>query len=141
MDDFLALAASEIQKEMSKEYTGEADREEADQSELLRRGLVELQKQRERIQDGFKAGIYTAQEAGKELRTNEAESTRIQADLERLASERVTRRQAAELMNAVDFDDIPAWLAEDDPLEVNRLLGLWMKEIVVGPDGLKIVKR
>jgi DNA invertase Pin-like site-specific DNA recombinase len=141
MDDFLALAASEIQKEMSKEYTGEADREEADQSELLRRGLVELQKQRERIQDGFKAGIYTAQEAGKELRANESESTRIQADLERLASERVTRRQAAELMNAVDFDDIPAWLAEDDPLEVNRLLGLWMKEIVVGPDGLKIVKR
>lgn len=136
---FFAMAARAIQQTMEKIESGEWEETE-DKSELIRKALEEIKKRRKNVHEGIEFGSYSQAEGLKRIKELEVEEERLHRDLERSITERVNRREIAEGMKSIDVSDVPAWLATEEPLYINRLLVAWFKEIRVG-DTIKIIPR
>lgn len=99
--------------------------------------IQDLDKQRKRIQHAYESGIYSIQEAEakikdleakiKTLRDSEAQQARSNAERQAF---RFTLKEAQSLL-----DDLPEWMLNDDPKEVNRLLLRLIKQVNITPDG------
>src|SRR5690349_7131865 len=100
---------------------------------MIRQAIDANKKQRGRVQDGYKAGIYDAAEAAAELRELEREAKRLHKKLEQDAITRTSRTEAfAGLQEIGDY--LGEYLAESDPKQTNRLLTAYIQEIRVGQE-------
>jgi hypothetical protein len=95
--------------------------------------LDELAKQRKRIQDGYKAGLYTQVEAARELNHIETQIETLETQMEE-SQRRAQIRAEFTSQHPTLWENLPALIKGDDPAVINRLLNALCEKIVVSPD-------
>lgn len=102
--------------------------------------ILDLDKQRKRIQQAYESGIYSIQEAEGKIKDLEAKIKKLrdtELQVAKQAAERdafrISLDEAQELL-----DDLPEWMLDDDPKEVNRLLLRLIKQVNITQDGKAI---
>lgn len=110
----------------------------------IREDLLDLKEKRARIGDAYAAGAFGVEEF---LARAGPIDDKIGTLEHRLAELELTERDLQARAHALHYlqehlQHVPAWLAEGDPLDVNRLLRSVLDEIVVdSPDDLRLVWR
>jgi DNA invertase Pin-like site-specific DNA recombinase len=128
-DQFVAEVVRLIRADL---YEREGEEEEsADKSELIRQAIEANKKQRARVQDGYKAGVFDAAEAATELRKLEADVERLHKKLEQDAISRTSRSEARESLQEIGVH-LEEYLVDQEPKIINRLLAAYIREIRVG---------
>ncbi len=95
--------------------------------------IDKLEKERKRIQDGYKAEIFSEADAAREIAAinRQIETIRDRAEHRQTAAALRLEFQAQFEGN---LDELPEWIKDDDPQVVNRLLHALCQEIVIHPD-------
>jgi DNA invertase Pin-like site-specific DNA recombinase len=137
-DQFFQEVVKQVRAELAKDEDGEEVGAE-DKSELIRRAIEANKKQRARVQDGYKAGVFDAAEAAVELRKLEEDVERLHKQLEGDAISRASRSVARAGLQEIG-EYFGEYLQEAEPKEVNRLLSACIKEIRVG-ETIEVVLR
>ncbi len=138
-EELVDLVAQELVIQLQQqEDTSTEPQEDVDQTEAAK---AALNKERKRVQDGYKSGIYSDAEASQEI-------ARIENQLEILEQQVVEREGMADIQAEFmeqfqgHLDQLPWWIRNDDPQIVNRLLSALCEDIIVHPDRrIEIIKR
>ncbi len=130
-DEGLDLVAHEITRQLADYAQHPKDiPEDIDTSQAA---LAQLERDRRRIQDGYKKGIFSDAEAMEEMAKIETQKESIQ-------------QQSLRRLNAIDLrsefldkfrdnlDQLPEWIKTDDPQIVHQLLAAMCEQIILHPD-------
>ena len=127
-DDALQWVAEQVVREL-KNYKKMPIDPKPDTSE---QELAELGQLRQRVQQGFEAGLYTEAEAGARIVSIETDMERVVSRAEREA-QRHQHQQALLQFAEQDLEKLHDWILRDDPTIVNRLLTALCEEIRISP--------
>jgi hypothetical protein len=94
-----------------------------------------------RILEGYEAGLYSPQEAKKRMDKNNAEMERIHKKINNLKNAHLhaQKRKDALLDTAAILEHTPEWLLNEKPEKVNKVLRLFVDKFVISDDSLEVV--
>lgn len=105
----------------------------------LQRQLKELEEERERIQEGYKAKIYKREEAAVEISKIEAEMEVVVQKIARARQEEANWQERQSQREELRLDDLPELLEVMDSQALNAILQKLIKKIVVTGDQAVVV--
>lgn len=105
--------------------------------------LEELKELRTRVQDGYKAKLFSAEEAGKEISTIEEEGDDIARKIAKAENEEATRNEWRERMGGMKgmVEKLPVAIQHGEPRKINQLLSSMIREIIITKDKVRFVWR
>lgn len=128
-DIALKLVANELVKQLTH-VTAPETVENAPESFLW--AIKAQEELRHQIQTGYKARIYTQQEASQEITAIENEIARLHRQHDRSQQHEQHRAQLLQLAQQ-DLTALKEWILHDDPTTVNRLLTALCQRIEITP--------
>lgn len=97
--------------------------------------LDELALRRARIQAGYENDLYTAAEAAEKLNAVNIAVEAVKAQIEENTRMLENSAMLKSAVNSPTLDDLPEWIASDDPALVNRIISALCKKIDLTNDG------
>jgi hypothetical protein len=99
--------------------------------------LQELELLRNRIEQAYDAGVYNLEKFTSKVSNLDKQADVVKAKLAENERTSLNRSEFISVASAIsqDLDDPPAWVANHDPAEVNRLLHVLIDKAIVNVDG------
>jgi hypothetical protein len=109
----------------------------------LRQQLAEIQARRRRVQDGYEAGLYEAQEASVKLNALQEEAEAILNKIEKAESHQHTRQEWQERLGGLQgiAEAIPRVIQHDDPAHANQMLTAFIDKIILEGETAQFIWR
>jgi len=127
------LVGDALQRELKDQAKNPHQRQD-EEARLLEK-INSLQEQRALVHQGYEQKIYRPDEAATRIQDLEREERTAQKDLADLHLLKQTRAEIQVLRaGLVQLDDLGTWLANDDPVLINRLLSALCENIWISPE-------
>lgn len=139
-DEFFVRAGKVLGDALARSDDEELETRQ-DQTETIQKAIKDYEQRRKNVIEMGEAGAMKPHEVAARVRELEAQSEKLQNDIERGAQEKVNRAVARESMQGLDLSHFGEYLKTGNAVKINRMLAAWLKEIRVSEEGIELIER